>query len=206
MQKESGMEIVSSASKGTEYPITEIEARKAVQLLLSYIGEDPAREGLVDTPARVIRSYEELYGGYSVRAEDVLKATFTECGEYDEMVLLRSVDFFSTCEHHMLPFFGKVSVGYIPGKKVVGISKLARLVEVHARRLQIQERMTADIAADLERVLHPQGVAVIVEAQHFCMTSRGVEKANAKMVTSKLTGVFREDPTARAEFLKLAGV
>ena len=173
--------------------------------VLEYIGEDPNREGLLDTPKRVVRSWEKLYGGYKQSGKDVLGRVFKECGEYNEMVLLRDIPFYSTCEHHMLNFSGKAHVAYLPSGKVVGISKLARLVEVHARRLQIQERLTADIAKDIQEVLQPKGVAVLIEAQHLCMTSRGVEKAGSMMVTSKLLGAFLEKPEARAEFLQLVG-
>ena len=172
--------------------IDRIEAENCVRGLLEYIGQDPSREGLKDTPKRVIKSYNKLFGGYMITAEQVLGTSFEEFGDYDEMIILKDIDYFSTCEHHILPFSGKAHIAYIPNKKVVGISKLARLVEMHSRRLQIQERMTADIALDIERILEPLGVAVLVEGQHYCIKARGVEKINSIMTTSKLTGVFRK--------------
>lgn len=169
--------------------------------ILEFIGDDPEREGLKDTPARIVRSWEKLFGGYKQNPADVLKANFQE-GACHEMVILRDIEFYSTCEHHFLPFHGVVHVGYVPRKKVVGISKLARLVEVFARRLQIQEKMVAQIADSIMKVLNAKGVCVIAEAQHFCMTSRGVEKQKSKMVTSAIRGVF-EKPEVRNEFLQL---
>jgi GTP cyclohydrolase I len=189
------MDAIDSNAQAIEYSIKDI---------LSYLGEDPNREGLIDTPKRVRKSWDKLYGGYKLTAEQILGTSFDEFGDYDEMVLLKDIDFFSTCEHHMLPFMGKVHVAYIPNKKVVGISKLARLVEMHARRLQIQERMTADIANDIERILEPLGVAVLVEGQHYCIKARGIEKINSIMSTSKLTGVFKTNSMARSEFLTLS--
>lgn len=174
-----------------------------IKEMIRYLGENPDREGLLDTPKRVIKSWDRLYGGYKLKAEDILKTSFTEYGEYDEMVLLKNIDFFSTCEHHMLPFLGKAHVAYIPQKKVVGISKLARLVEMHSRRLQIQERMTSDIANDIMRIVEPLGVAVLIEGQHYCIKARGIEKINSIMSTSALLGVFKTDNSARQEFLTL---
>jgi GTP cyclohydrolase I len=179
------------------------DIQNSIVRILEYIGENPMREGLRDTPDRVVRSWKTLYGGYNQKAEQVLGRVFEEYGKYDEMVILKDIDFFSTCEHHMLPFTGKAHIAYLPKNRVVGISKLARLVEMHARRLQIQEKMTADIADDLERILQPWGVAVLIEGQHFCITSRGVQKINAIMVTSKLTGAFKENPKTRQEFMAL---
>lgn len=178
-------------------------AENTVKEMLKYIGEDPEREGLRDTPKRVVRSWDKLYGGYKQTAESILGTSFTEYGNYDEMIVLKDIDFFSTCEHHLLPIIGRAHVAYIPDGKVVGISKLARLVEMHARRLQIQERMTSDIAMDLQRILQPRGVAVLIEAQHYCIKARGIEKVNSLMVTSKLLGVFKESPTAKEEFLSV---
>ena len=175
-----------------------------VRAVLKYVGDNPDREGLKETPDRIIRSWEKLYGGYKQEPAKVLGKTFSEVATYDEMILLKNIEFYSTCEHHMLPFFGEVFVAYIPGKRVVGISKLARLVEVFARRLQIQERMTAEIADTIMRELKPKGAAVLVSAQHFCMVSRGVEKQKSKMVTSALRGVFSK-PAVRGEFLRLCG-
>jgi len=170
--------------------------------MLEYIGENPKREGLVDTPGRVVRSFDQLYRGYKQEPKEILSRSF-DSQDYDEMIVLKDIDFFSMCEHHMLPFFGKAKVGYVPGPsgRVVGISKLARLVDCFARRLQIQERMTKQIAQAIQDVLQPVGVGVVVEAQHLCMKARGVEKQNSMMVTSCLLGAFRDKPEARQEFL-----
>jgi len=169
--------------------------------ILKFIGEDPEREGLKETPKRIVKSWKKLFGGYDQDPKDIMK-TFTE-GVCDEMVILKNIEFYSTCEHHFLPFFGKISIGYIPHKKVIGISKLARLVEIYSRRLQIQERMTDQIASCLEKYLQPLGVMVICEAQHFCMVARGVEKQNSIMVTSSLKGVFKKNIAAREELIRL---
>ncbi len=181
------------------------DAEYTVRHLLELIGEDPDREGLRGTPSRVVRAWCKLFGGYAMTAEQVLGTSFEEYGQYEGMVLLKDINFTSTCEHHLLPIVGRVHIAYLPAHRVVGVSKLARLVEMHSRRLQIQERMTADIADDLERVLKPLGVAVLVEAQHHCITSRGVEKINAIMKTSKLIGAFMEQAEVRAEFLSMVG-
>jgi GTP cyclohydrolase I len=169
--------------------------------LLEYIGDDPTREGVKDTPKRVIKSFEKIYGGYK---EDVSKyfKTFTE-GACDEMVVLKNIEFYSTCEHHMLPFYGKAHVAYIPNGKVIGISKLARILEVYSRRLQIQERICQQVTQTLEGYLQPLGAACILEAQHFCMVSRGVEKQNSIMITSSLTGVFRKESSAKNELFQI---
>ena len=174
---------------------------EAITRILSAIGDDPQREGLLNTPQRVIRSWEKLYGGYKEDPADVLKTVFVE-GACDEMVILKDIEFYSTCEHHMLPFFGRASIGYIPSGRVVGVSKLARLLEVFARRLQIQERLTAQVADALVTYLTPKGAMVILEAQHFCMTARGVEKQDSIMVTSAIRGIF-STPEVRAEFMSL---
>ena len=175
-----------------------------IRELLERIGEDPNREGLVDTPARVARSYRELCGGYAVDADALVRdALFAAEGE--DMVVVNDVDFFSLCEHHMLPFFGKAHIGYIPSGKIVGLSKIARVVEVFARRLQVQERLTVQIARCLERNLGAQGVGVVLHAQHLCMMMRGVQKQNSVAVTSEMTGVFKANPKTRAEFLTLIG-
>lgn len=175
--------------------------RNKIVDILSFIGDNPEREGLTETPDRIIKSWDKLFSGYKQNPKDILK-TFSE-GKCDEMVILKNIEFYSTCEHHFLPFYGKISIGYLPDKKVVGISKLARLAEIYARRLQIQERMTTQIADALMNNLQPFGVMVICEAQHFCMISRGVEKQNSIMMTSAVRGVFKEDNKAREEFLKL---
>ena len=177
---------------------------EAITRIISAIGDDPQREGLQNTPQRVIRSWDKLYGGYREDPAEVLKAVFVE-GSCDEMVILKDIEFYSTCEHHMLPFFGRCSIGYIPSGRVVGVSKLARLVEVYARRLQIQERLTTQIADTLVQYLTPKGVMVVMEAQHFCMTARGVEKQDSIMVTSAVRGTFKEETVARSEFLRLIG-
>ena len=176
-------------------------AHAAVKEVLRAIGDDPEREGLVDTPARVVRSWEKLYGGYSQSPEDVLKTTFYD-GACDEMVVLKNIPFYSTCEHHILPFFGRVDIGYLPGDKVVGISKLSRLIEVYARRLQIQERLASQIADAIMKHLDARGCIVVIEGEHLCMTARGVEKRGATMITSAIRGVFKED-AIRSEFLTL---
>jgi GTP cyclohydrolase IA len=182
----------------------ETPAEDAIVRVLEVIGEDPSREGLLDTPKRVVKSYSTLFGGYGQKPADILKTTFAGDG-YDQIVLLDNIEFFSTCEHHLLPFFGKAHVAYIPRKRVVGLSKLARLVDLFARRLQIQERLTNEIAGALDEALEPAGVAVVIEAQHFCMVARGVQKKSAVMTTSAMRGAFRNDEKARAEFMSLVG-
>lgn len=181
------------------------EAEAAVRTLIEWAGDDPQREGLLDTPSRVVRSFEEYYAGYARDPYEILQRTFEETNGYDEMVVLRDVHFTSHCEHHMAPIVGRVQVGYLPKKRVVGISKLARVVDVYARRLQIQEKMTAQIADTLEEVLRPRGVGVVVEAVHHCMTTRGVQKPGVMMVTSRMLGDFRSDPKTRREFLAMIG-
>lgn len=181
------------------------EAEAAIELLIRWAGDDPAREGLLDTPARVARAYEEFFSGYAVDPVELLQRTFEETDGYDEMVLLRDIGFESHCEHHMVPIIGVAHVAYMPRKRVVGISKLARVVEAYARRLQIQEKMTAQIANTLQEVLDPLGVAVVIEAAHQCMTTRGVHKPGVAMVTSRMLGLFRTNPSTRREFLALVG-
>ncbi|PZR73021.1 MAG: GTP cyclohydrolase I FolE [Chthoniobacterales bacterium] len=182
--------------------LSRVDSKELVREILRRIGDDPDREGLQQTPERIVRSWKEIYGGYAQRAEDVLVTQF-QAEQYDAMVLLRDIEFFSTCEHHMLPFHGKVHIAYLPNEKIVGLSKLARLTEIYARRLQVQERMTYQIAMELERVLKPKGVAVMIEAMHQCMCSRGVRKRESKMVTSCLLGAFKENLASRTEFLAL---
>ena len=181
------------------------EAEAAVRVLIRWAGDDPAREGLIDTPSRVIRSYEEFFAGYSQNPRDILARTFSEVQGYDEMIVLKDIRFESYCEHHMVPIIGRAHVAYLPRERVVGISKLARLVDAFAKRLQIQEKMTAQIADTLEEVLQPLGVGVILEATHQCMSTRGVHKAGASMVTSRMLGTFRDDPSTRREFLSIVG-
>ena len=182
------------------------EAEAAVRTLIRWAGDDPEREGLLATPARVVRAYEEWFAGYNDNPRDYLKRTFEETGGYDEVVVLRDIRFESHCEHHMAPVIGRVHIGYLPRNRVVGISKLARLVDVYARRLQIQEKMTAEIAACLDTVLKPHGVAVVTEATHQCMTTRGVHKTGVTMVTSRMLGVFRDHAETRQEFLAAIGI
>ena len=178
-------------------------AEEAVRTLIRWIGDDPTREGLLDTPARIVRSYEEIFAGYSEDPVEYLRGTFEEIEGYDEMVVLRDIRFESHCEHHMMPIIGHAHMAYLPDKRLVGISKLARLVEVYAKRMQIQEKMTAQIAHALQEVLKPRGVAVVIEAAHQCMTTRGVHKPGVSMVTSQMLGAFREDAKTRREFLAI---
>jgi GTP cyclohydrolase I len=179
------------------------EALQAVKTMIAWAGDNPNREGLVDTPQRVVDSYNEFFAGYSMNPEEILARTFEEVGGYDEMVIIKNVRLESHCEHHIVPILGKIHVAYIPDKRVVGISKLARLVDVYAKRLQTQETMTAQIADTIERVLKPKGVAVVVDAAHQCMTTRGIHKTETSTVTSRMLGLFREDPRTRAEFMAL---
>jgi GTP cyclohydrolase IA len=181
------------------------EAEEAVRTLLLWAGDDPDREGLLGTPDRVVRSYEEFFAGYGVDPVELLQRTFEETDGYDEMVVLKGIRFESYCEHHMVPIIGKAHVAYLPSHRVVGISKLARVVEVYAKRLQIQEKMTAQIANTLDEVLQPLGVAVVLEAEHQCMTTRGIHKPGVSMVTSRMLGAFRDDPSTRREFLAMIG-
>ncbi|MBT3170489.1 MAG: GTP cyclohydrolase I FolE [Rhodospirillaceae bacterium] len=181
------------------------EARDAVRTLIKWAGDDPDREGLLDTPDRVVRAYEEYYAGYRQDPVEILNKSFEETDGYDEMVVLKGVEINSHCEHHMAPIVGRVHIGYLPDKSVVGISKLARIVEVYARRMQIQEKMTAQIADALGDVIKPRGVGVVVEAAHHCMTTRGIQKRGVMMVTSRMLGTFRTDPKTRREFLAVIG-
>jgi len=176
------------------------EAEAAVRTLIRWAGEDPDREGLLATPQRVARAYEEWFGGYQVDPREFLQRTFEEVAGYDEVVVLKNIRFESHCEHHMAPIIGRVHVGYLPRKRVVGISKVARLVDAYAKRMQIQERMTAEIAGCLDSVLKPYGVAVVVEGAHQCMTTRGAHKSDVTMTTSRMLGVFRTQPQTRQEF------
>jgi GTP cyclohydrolase I len=181
------------------------EAEEAVRTLLRWAGDDPTREGLVDTPARVARAYEEWFSGYDQDPEEYLSRTFEEVAGYDDMIVLKDIRFESHCEHHLAPIIGKVHIGYLPLNKVVGISKLARVVDTFARRLQVQEKMNAQIASCIQRVLQPRGVAVVIEGTHQCMTTRGVHKPGVTMVTSTMSGVFRTNAITRREFLSVIG-
>ncbi|MEQ8443759.1 MAG: GTP cyclohydrolase I FolE [Alphaproteobacteria bacterium] len=191
--------------KETDRPSRE-EAEAAVRTLLRWAGDDPDREGLIDTPDRVVRSYEEFFAGYAQDPTDLLARTFEETEGYDEMVLLRGISFESHCEHHMVPIIGTAHVAYLPRNRVVGISKLARVVEIYAKRLQIQEKMTAQIADAIQDALDPVGVAVVVDAQHQCMTTRGVKKSGVSMLTSRFLGAFKDDAATRAQFMAMAGL
>ncbi len=189
---------------GVEKPTRE-EAEAAVRLLLRWTGDDPNREGLIDTPRRVVESYEQYFAGYQKDPEEYLARTFSETEGYDEMVVLRDIRVESHCEHHMQPIIGTAHVAYLPDKRVIGISKLARVVHAYAKRLQIQEKLTAQIANSIQTVLQPRGVAVVVQASHQCMTTRGVHTPGAAMVTSRMLGAFRNDPATRREFLAMIG-
>jgi GTP cyclohydrolase I len=186
-------------------PPSRAEAEDAVRTLIRWAGDDPNREGLLGTPDRVVRAWEEFFCGYDDNPRDILARTFEEIEGYDEMVVLKDIRFESHCEHHLLPIIGLAHIAYLPKKRVVGISKLARLVEAYAKRLQIQEKMTAQIAAAVEEVLQPEGVAVVIEAEHQCMTTRGVHKPGTSMVTSRMLGSFRTDQKTRREFLAVIG-
>lgn len=179
------------------------EAEAAVRTLLLWAGDDPDREGLRATPSRVVRSYEEFFGGYAIDPVAILARTFAETDGYDEMVLLRDIRLESYCEHHLVPIVGRAHIAYLPHRRVVGISKLARVVEAYAKRLQIQEKLTAQIANTINEVLQPRGVAVVIEAAHQCMTTRGIHKPGVAMVTSRMLGAFREDASTRREFLAM---
>ena len=185
---------------------TQAQAEDAVRTLLAWAGEDPTREGLLDTPKRVVEAYGDWYSGYNEDPREFLERTFEEVAGYDEMIVLRDIEFESHCEHHMAPIIGKAHVGYLPDGKVVGISKLARVVETYARRFQVQEKMTAQIARCIQDVLQPLGVGVVVEGAHECMTTRGIHKRGVSMVTSKMLGSFRDDARTRAEFLRFIEV
>ena len=199
--------IKATAGKQGDAPLMERNkvsrhsAEEAVRTLLRWAGEDPQREGLIDTPQRVVDAYTDWFSGYTVEPSDYLRRTFEETGGYDEMVVLRDIEFESHCEHHMAPIIGRAHVGYLPTGKVVGISKLARVVDVFARRFQVQEKMTAEIARCINDVLQPQGVGVVIEAAHECMTTRGIHKRGVSMITSKMMGTFRSDARTRNEFL-----
>ena len=186
--------------------ISQADAEAAVRTLLLWAGEDPQREGLLDTPKRVAKAYKDWFSGYTIDPSDYLRRTFEEVAGYDEIIILRDIEYESHCEHHMAPIIGKVHIGYLPDGKVVGISKLARVVDAFARRFQVQEKMTAQIANCIQDVLHPRGVAVVVEGAHECMTTRGVHKRGVSMVTSKMLGAFRDDARTRMEFLQLVGM
>ncbi len=193
---------MDSPATGVARP-TRQEAEEAVRTLIRWAGDIPVREGLLGTPDRVVRSYEEFYSGYGEDPVALLQRTFEETDGYDEIVMLKDIRFESHCEHHIAPIFGKVHIAYLPSHRVVGISKLARLVEVYAKRLQIQEKMTAQIANAIDTVLQPQGVGVVLKAEHFCMTARGIMKPGTNLVTSRMLGVFRDSAITRQEFMSI---
>jgi GTP cyclohydrolase I len=195
----------SARSRGAAKP-SQADAEEAVRTLIRWAGDDPTREGLLETPARVARAYKEFFRGYGVDPEGVLKRTFEETDGYDEMIVLKDMRFESHCEHHMAAIIGRAHIAYLPSKRVVGISKLARLLDVYAKRLQIQEKLTAQIANTLNEVLQPRGVAVVIDASHQCMTTRGVHKPGTSMVTSRMLGAFRSDASTRREFLAFIGM
>ena len=195
--------INSPSAGGRDKAVSDTEAEDAFRTILEWIGEDPNRDGLRETPERLVRSYREYFAGYDEDPEEVLRKTFSEVDGYDEMIVLRAVTFESHCEHHVAPIIGRVWIGYLPDRRVVGISKLARVVEIFSKRLQIQERLTAQIANTINDVLKPKGVAVVVKAAHHCMISRGVHKRGSDLVTSRMLGIFRDQPATRGEFLSL---
>jgi len=203
MAKHAKIKQVSVVPNGN---VTQADAERAVRTLLQWAGEDPDREGLLETPKRVAVAYRDWFAGYSIDPAEYLRRTFEEVAGYDEMVVLRDIEFESHCEHHMAPIIGKAHVGYLPTNKIVGISKLARVVDGYARRFQVQEKLTAEIAACIDDVLKPRGVGVVVEAAHECMTTRGVHKRGVSMITSKMVGIFRSDARTRSEFLRFIDI
>ena len=194
--------VVKKESSNNHKPSRE-EAKEAVKTMLAWAGDNPNREGLIETPERVVSAYEEFFAGYDMDPDEILDKTFEEVAGYDEMVIVKDVRLESHCEHHMVPFIGIAHVAYIPHKRVVGISKLARIVDVYAKRLQTQETMTAQIADTIQRVLEPRGVAVVIDAEHQCMSTRGVHKSETSTVTSRMLGIFRTDERTRSEFMNL---
>ena len=194
---------IRAETKSTEPRPSRAEAEAAVRTLIAYAGDDPVREGLVDTPRRVVAAYDELFGGYHSDPVDVLDRTFSEIGTYDDLVLVRDIPFYSHCEHHIMPFVGRAHVAYLPVERVVGLSKIARLIDVYARRMQTQEHLNSQIITAIDEVLKPRGVAVMLEAEHTCMSLRGVEKPGSKTITSQFTGLFRDDPAEQARFITL---
>jgi GTP cyclohydrolase I len=198
-------EIKRADAAGAVARPTREEAESAVRTLIRWAGDDPDREGLAGTPSRVARAYEEFFSGYGIDPVEVLSRTFEETEGYDEMVVLRDIRFESHCEHHMAPIIGRAHIAYLPRRRVIGISKLARVLEIYSRRLQIQEKLTAQIANTIDEVLQPRGTAVVIDAAHQCMTTRGIHKPGMSMVTSRMLGAFRTDPSTRREFLAIIG-
>ena len=201
----SKIEKISNLKKIKSIKISEAEAMDAVKTLIRWAGDDPQREGLQETPKRVVKSYKDFFSGYQQEPREILSKKFKEVDGYDEIIVLKDIRLESHCEHHMVPFIGTAHVGYLPKKKVVGLSKLARLVEAFAKRLQIQEKLTAQIANAIDEVLQPKGVGVIIEASHLCVATRGIHKPESRMVTSRMLGTFRDDQATRKEFLELVG-
>jgi GTP cyclohydrolase I len=199
------IEKITNLKKNKSLKPSEDEAMEAVKTLIKWAGDNPQREGLQETPRRVVKSYKDFFSGYTLDPREILTKKFKEVDGYDEIIILKDIRLESHCEHHMVPFVGSAHVGYLPNKKVVGLSKLARLVEIFAKRLQIQEKLTAQIANTIDEVLQPKGVGVIIEASHLCVATRGIHKPESRMVTSRMLGSFRNDQATRKEFLDLVG-
>ena len=199
------IEKITKLKKNKSLKPSEDEAMEAVKTLIKWAGDNPQREGLQETPGRVVKSYKDFFSGYTLDPREILTKKFKEVDGYDEIIILKDIRLESHCEHHMVPFVGSAHVGYLPNKKVVGLSKLARLVEIFAKRLQIQEKLTAQIANTIDEVLQPKGVGVIIEASHLCVATRGIHKPESRMVTSRMLGSFRNDQATRKEFLDLVG-
>lgn len=197
---------MAKTKKKAAIEVTQRDAEEAVRTLLRWAGDDPAREGLLETPGRVVKAYRDWFSGYAIDPREYMRRTFEEVAGYDEMVVLTDIEFESHCEHHMAPIIGRAHIGYLPTNKVVGISKLARVVDGFARRFQVQEKLTAQIASCIHDVLQPRGVGVVIEAAHQCMTTRGVHKRDVSMITSKMLGTFRRDARTRAEFLRFIDI
>jgi GTP cyclohydrolase I len=194
----------SSLRENSKTKITKNEAEEAIKTLIEYLGDDPNREGLIDTPKRVIKSFKEFYSGYDLDGEEILSRTFEDVEGYNDIVILKNINFESHCEHHMVPIIGRATIGYYPDKRVVGISKLARILDVYAKRLQTQETMTAQILNCIDKTLAPKGTAILIDAEHHCMTTRGVFKNNVTMTTNQFSGCFLEDVNLQDRFIKMA--
>jgi GTP cyclohydrolase I len=199
-----GSSASSSLRQDTQAKITQSEAEEAIKVLIEYLGDNPNREGLIDTPKRVIKSFKEFYSGYDLNGEEILSRTFEDVEGYDDIVMLKNINFESHCEHHMVPIIGRATIGYYPDKRVVGISKLARVLDVYAKRLQTQETMTAQILNCIDKTLAPKGTAILIDAEHHCMTTRGVLKNNVTMTTNQFSGCFLEDANLQDRFIKMA--
>jgi len=199
-----GSSASSSLRQDTKAKITQSEAEEAIKVLIEYLGDNPNREGLIDTPKRVIKSFKEFYSGYDLNGEEILSRTFEDVEGYDDIVMLKNINFESHCEHHMVPIIGRATIGYYPDKRVVGISKLARVLDVYAKRLQTQETMTAQILNCIDKTLAPKGTAILIDAEHHCMTTRGVLKNNVTMTTNLFSGCFLEDINLQDRFIKMA--